>query len=203
MDWPLRFGIFLAPFHPAGQNPTLALERDLELVVRLDQLGFDEAWLGEHHSAGYEIIASPEVFIAVAAERTRHIRFGTGVSSLPYHQPLMLTDRMVLLDHLTRGRVMLGCGPGSLPSDAWMMGIDPMRQREMMEESLEAIMALLADEKPVDRQAGWFTLRDARLQLRPYTQPHFDVAVAATISPAGPRAAGRFGCGLLSLSATV
>ncbi len=52
MDWPLRFGIFLAPFHPVGQNPTLALERDLELVVRLDQLGFDEAWIGEHHSAG-------------------------------------------------------------------------------------------------------------------------------------------------------
>jgi limonene 1,2-monooxygenase len=200
---PMRFGIFLAPFHPVGQSPTAALQRDLEMIQRLDDLGYDEAWIGEHHSAGYEIIASPEVFIAVAAERTRRIRFGTGVSSLPYHQPLMLADRMVLLDHLTRGRVMLGCGPGSLPSDAWMMGIDPLRQRDMMEESLEAIMALLADEKPVDREAGWFTLRDARLQLRPYTQPHFPVAVAATISPAGPRAAGRFGCGLLSLSATV
>ena len=64
MDWPLRFGIFLAPFHPVGQNPTLALERDLELIEHLDALGFDEAWIGEHHSAGYEIIASPEVFIA-------------------------------------------------------------------------------------------------------------------------------------------
>jgi limonene 1,2-monooxygenase len=199
----MRFGIFLAPFHPVGQNPTAALQRDLEMIVRLDELGYDEAWIGEHHSAGYEIIASPEVFIAVAAERTKRIRFGTGVSSLPYHQPLMLADRMVLLDHLTRGRVMLGAGPGSLPSDAWMMGIDPLRQRDMMEEALEAIMALLADEKPVDRQTEWFTLRDARLQLRPFTEPHFDVAVAATISPSGPRAAGRFGCGLLSLSATV
>src|SRR5437763_1722671 len=200
---PMRFGIFLAPFHPVGQSPTAALQRDLEMIVRLDELGYDEAWIGEHHSAGYEIIASPEVFIAVAAERTKRIRFGTGVSSLPYHQPLMLTDRMVLLDHLTRGRGMLGAGPGSLRSDAWMMGIDPLRQRDMMEEALEAIVALLADEKPVDRQTEWFTLRDARLQLRPYTRPHFDVAVAATISPAGPRAAGRFGCGLLSLSATV
>jgi len=199
----MRFGIFLAPFHPVGQNPTAALQRDLEMIQRLDELGYDEAWIGEHHSAGYEIIASPEVFIAVAAERTRRIRFGTGVSSIPYHQPLMLADRMVLLDHLTRGRVMLGAGPGSLPSDAWMMGIEPLQQREMMEEGLEAIMALLADEKPVDRETGWFTLRDARLQLRPFTRPHFEVAVAATISPAGPRAAGRFGCGLLSLSATV
>src|SRR6266540_2211460 len=141
MDWPLRFGIFLAPFHPCGQSPTLALERDLDLIVHLDALGFDEAWIGEHHSAGYEIIASPEVFIAAAAERTRHIRLGTGVSSLPYHQPLMLADRMVLLDHLTRGRTMLGVGPGALPSDAAMMGIEPMSQRDRMEESLEAIIA--------------------------------------------------------------
>src|SRR6476661_7297356 len=146
MNWPLKFGIFLAPFHPVGRNPTLALERDLEMIQRLDELGYDEAWIGEHHSAGYEIIASPEVFIAVAAERTRHIRFGTGVSSLPYHQPLMLTDRMVLLDHLTRGRVMLGCGPGALPSDAFMMGIEPQRQRDMMEQGLEAILRLLEGE---------------------------------------------------------
>jgi limonene 1,2-monooxygenase len=202
MDWPLRFGIFLAPFHPAGQNPTLALERDLELIVRLDQLGFDEAWIGEHHSAGFEIIASPEVFIAAAAERTRHIRLGTGVSSLPYHHPLMLADRMVLLDHLTRGRVMFGVGPGALPSDAYMMGIDPARQRDMMEEALEAIIALLASDEPVNRQTDWFVLRDARLQLRPYTHPCFEIAVAAQVSPAGPRAAGRFGVSLLSLGAT-
>jgi limonene 1,2-monooxygenase len=200
--WPLRFGIFLAPFHPVGQNPTLALERDLELVVRLDQLGFDEAWIGEHHSAGYEIIASPEVFIATAAARTRHIRLGTGVSSLPYHHPFILADRMVLLDHLTRGRVMFGVGPGALPSDAFMMGVDPMRQREMMEEALEAILALLEGTEPVDRRSDWFQLRNARLQLRPYTHPRFEVAVAAQISPAGPRAAGRFGLSLLSIGAT-
>ncbi len=202
MHWPLRFGIFLAPFHPPSRNPTAALHRDLDLVVALDQLGYDEAWIGEHHSAGFEIIASPEVFIAAAAERTRRIRLGTGVSSLPYHHPLMLTDRMVLLDHLTRGRAMLGCGPGALPSDASMMGIDPNRQREMMEESLEAILALLDGSEPVTRETDWFTLRDARLQLRPYSHPRFEVAVAAQVSPAGPRAAGRFGLSLLSIGAT-
>jgi limonene 1,2-monooxygenase len=202
MDWPLRFGIFLAPFHPAGQNPTLAIERDLELIVRLDELGYNEAWIGEHHSAGFEIIASPEVFIAAAAQRTKNIRLGTGVSSLPYHHPLVLADRMVLLDHLTRGRVMFGVGPGALPSDAFMMGIDPARQREMMEESLEAMIALLTDDEPVNMVTDWFTLRDARLQLRPYTHPCFEIGVAAQISPAGPRAAGRFGIALLSLGAT-
>ncbi|MGH9081210.1 MAG: LLM class flavin-dependent oxidoreductase [Acidimicrobiales bacterium] len=204
MDAPehLKFGIFLAPFHPVGQNPTLALERDLGLIEYLDRLGFDEAWFGEHHSAGYEIIASPEVFIAAAASRTGQIRLGTGVSSLPYHHPFMLADRLVLLDHLTRGRLMIGVGPGALPSDAFMMGIDPARQRDMMEESLEAVLALLAGERPVDRETDWFRLVQARLQMRPYQRPFPEVAVAAQISPAGPRAAGRFGCSLLSIGAT-
>ncbi len=200
-DGRLKFGIFLAPFHPVGQNPTLALERDLQLIEHLDELGFDEAWFGEHHSAGYEIIASPEVFIAAAAERTRDIRLGTGVSSLPYHHPFMLADRMVLLDHLTRGRVMLGVGPGALPSDAFMMGIDPAKQRDMMEESLEAILQLLAGET-VSMETEWFKLVKARLQLLPYQRPFPEIGVAAQVSPSGPRLAGRFGCSLLSLGAT-
>jgi limonene 1,2-monooxygenase len=198
----LNFGIFLAPFHRLGDNPTYSLERDLELIQHLDRLSFDEAWFGEHHSAGYEIIASPEVFLAAAAERTRHIRLGTGVSSLPYHHPFMLADRMVLLDHLTRGRAMFGVGPGALPSDAFMMGIDPMRQREMMDEALEAILALFTSDEPITREAGWFTMRDARLHLRPYSRPHMEVTVAAQVSPAGPRAAGKYGVSLLSLGAT-
>src|SRR4051794_7980374 len=123
----MRFGIFLAPFHPVGQSPTAALQRDLEMIQRLDELGYDEAWIGEHHSAGYEIIASPEVFIAVAAERTRHIRFGTGVSSLPYHQPLMLTDRMVLLDHLTRGRAIPAPDRDRRRRTRWWLGSDRCR----------------------------------------------------------------------------
>src|ERR1700738_4752535 len=89
---PLHFGVFLAPFHPLPHNPTVSLEQDLEAVQQLDRLGVHEGWGGEHHSGGLEIIASPEVFIATAAERTRHIRLGTGVSSLPYHHPFMLTD---------------------------------------------------------------------------------------------------------------
>ncbi len=202
MDWPLRCGIFMAPFHPNGQNPTLALERDLQLVEHLDRLGFHEAWIGEHHSAGFEIIASPEVFIAAAAERTKHIRLGTGVVSLPYHHPFMTAQRIVQLDHMTRGRVMLGVGPGALPSDAFMLGIDPADQRARMEEALEVILRLLRTDEPVTHEGEWFTLRDARLHLRPYTHPHPEVAVAAMVSPSGPRAAGKYGCSLLSIGAT-
>ena len=195
----MRFGIFMAPFHPVRQNPTLALQRDLELIQHLDRLGFDEAWIGEHHSAGYEIIASPEVFIAHAAAQTKHIKLGTGVSSLPYHHPLMLADRIVLLDHLTKGRTMFGVGPGALPSDAFMMGIPTDKQRERMEEALEVMLRLFRGER-VTHECEWFTLRDAKLQLAPYSD--FDIAVAAQVSPAGPRAAGKHGLGLLSIGAT-
>jgi len=197
----LRFGIFLAPFHPVTENPTAALRRDFELVEWLDELGYDEAWIGEHHSAGMEIIASPEVFLAAAAERTRDIRLGTGVSSLPYHHPLMLADRMMQLDHQTRGRVMLGMGPGSLPSDAVMMGIDPLVQRDRMDQAMSALVPLLKGES-VTMKTDWFELRDAFLQLTPYTRPHLEMAAAATVSPAGPRAAGKYGIGLLSIGAT-
>ena len=124
----LRFGIFLAPFHKPGINPTLALQNDLDLVAWLDRLGYDEAWFGEHHSAGTEISASPEIMIAVAAERTRHIKLGTGVVSLSYHNPLWVAERIVLLDHLTRGRVMLGAGPGSLPTNSRSLGSPSCRR---------------------------------------------------------------------------
>ena len=195
--------MFLAPFHPVGQNPTLALEYDLERTVALDRLGYDEAWFGEHHSGGYELIGSPEIVIAAAADRTKHIRLGTGVTSLPYHHPWLVADRWVLLDHLTRGRVVFGAGPGALPTDAHIMGIDPVEQRRMMEESLEAILALFRSDEPVDRKTDWFTMREARLQMRPYTHPYPEVAVAAMVTPSGPRLAGQQGVSLLSLSMSV
>ncbi len=195
----LRSGIFLAPFHPLREDPTQALRRDLELISYLDSLGFDEAWIGEHHSSGFETIASPEVFIAAAAERTSHIKLGTGVNSLPYHHPLILADRILMLDHLTKGRMMFGVGPGQLASDAAMLGIEVDQQRRMMEESFEVIMALFRGEI-VTAETDWFTVREGRLQMKPYS--NFDIAVAASISPSGPKLAGRHGVGLLSVAAT-
>ena len=196
----MKFGIFLAPFHQLGEDPTLALERDLELIQWLDYLGFDEAWVGEHHSAGWELIASPEVFIGIAAERTRHIKLGTGVVSLPYHHPLMVANRMVLLDHLTRGRVMLGVGPGALVTDALMLGLDPNRLRPRMEEAMGVIVRLLTETEPISHHSEWFQLHEARLHLRPYSHPHMPLAVAAAGSPSGMVLAGKFGLGVLSVA---
>ena len=190
MDERLRFGIFMAPFHPAGDNPTLALERDLELIQHLDRLGWDEAWIGEHHSAGTEIIASPEIFIAAAAERTRHIKLGTGVVSVSYHNPLWVAERAVLLDHLTRGRFMLGLGPGSLPTDATMIGLEQSQTRDLLADGVDIIMQLLTTDEPVTFKNDRWDLREARLHLRPYSNPLFDVAVAAVASPSRA-AAGR------------
>jgi len=179
----LDFGIFMAPFHRRGENPTLSLRRDLDFVQKLDELGYDEAWIGEHHSAGWEIIASPEVFLAAAGERTQRIRLGTGVVSVPYHNPFHTADRIVLVDHLTRGRAMLGVGPGALPSDAWMQNISPSTQRQRMDEGLGVIIRLLTEDEPVSYECEWFTLREARLQLKPVQRPMMPIAVASTLRP--------------------
>jgi len=197
----LRFGIFMAPYHAPHESPTACFDRDRELVQWLDELGYDEAWIGEHHSAGYEIISSPELFIADLAAHTRNIRLGTGVISLPYHNPFMVAERMNQLDHLTRGRAILGVGPGLLPSDAMMLGIDPREQRRMMSEALDVILRLLRGEV-VTEKTDWFDLRDAKLHLTPYSRPHLEVAVAASVTPSGPRTAGRYGISMLSPAAT-
>jgi len=197
----LRSGIFLAPFHDMSQNPVLALERDMELVQHIDRLNYDEAWIGEHHSGGFEIISSPEVFIAAAAERTRHIRLGTGVVSLPYHNPFILADRMVQLDYQTRGRAIFGVGPGSLVHDAKKIGINPADQRRMMNESLDVMVDLMKG-ATVSQRTDWYNLDEARLQLPPYTRPMMEMAVAASRSPAGALAAGRHGIGMLSIGGT-
>ncbi|MFM7784448.1 MAG: LLM class flavin-dependent oxidoreductase [Gammaproteobacteria bacterium] len=197
----LRFGTFLAPFHNERTNPTLALESDMRLVQHMDMLGFDEAWIGEHHSGAYECISSPEIMIAALAERTRHIRLATGVSSLAYHHPLILADRIAQLDHQTRGRLIFGVGPGQLIADAYMMGVNPADLRRRMNESLEALVRLLNGET-VTMKTDWFTLQEARMHILPYQAPTVEMAVASAISPTGARAAGQFGIGMLSVAAS-
>ena len=195
----LRFGVFLAPHHPIGEHPTLQIRRDVELVEHLDRLGYDEFWCGEHHSGGWETIASPEIFLAAAGERTSRIMLGTGVVSLPYHHPFNVAQRIVQLDHLTRGRAMLGVGPGALPSDARTLGIEPAVQRERMDEALGVILRLLRDKAPFSHKSDWFELNEAQLQIKPL-QDDMPVVAASSISPAGMKAAGKYGVGVISIA---
>jgi len=199
MSMSMRFGAFLAPHHPIGEHPTLQLRRDLELAAQLDELGYDEFWVGEHHSGGWETIGHPELFLAAAGERTSRIRLGTGVVSLPYHHPYNVAGRIVQLDHLTRGRAMLGVGPGALPSDARTHGIPPALLRERMDEALGVILRLLREDAPVTHKSDWFELHEAALQLKPL-QAELPVAVASSISPAGMSCAGKYGVGVLSVA---
>jgi limonene 1,2-monooxygenase len=193
----MGFGAFLAPHHPIGENPTLQFRRDLKFVEHLDELGYDEFWCGEHHSSGWEMIASPEMFLAAAGERTKRIRLGTGVISLPYHHPYNVAQRMVQLDHMTGGRAIFGSGPGALPSDAHTLGIDPMTQRDRQDEAIGIIRRLFKGER-ITHKTDWFTLQDAALQLLPL-QEDMEFAVASQVSPSGMTLAGKYGIGIISL----
>ena len=200
-NFPLRHGIFMAPYHMIDENPTVMFRRDLELVQWLDTLGFEEAWFGEHHSSGFETIGSPELMIAAVAEITKSIRLGTGVISLPFHNPLMVANRIIQLDHMTRGRVMFGAGPGLLPTDASMLGIDIQKQRDMMATALDIIIRLFKGEK-VTATSSWFSLQDARVHILPYSFPHPHIAVASAYTPSGGMLAGKHGLGMLCVAAT-
>ncbi len=193
----LRFGAFLAPHHPIRENPVLQFQSDLELVQLMDSLGYDEFWCGEHHSTGWEMISSPEMFLAAAAERTHNIMLGTGVISLPYHHPFMVAQRMVQLDYQSRGRAIFGSGPGALPSDAHTLGLDPMLLRDRQDEAMGVIRRLFEGER-VTYECDWFKMRDARLQLRPL-QEDMEFTVASTVSPSGMTLAGKHRAGVLSI----
>ena len=194
----MRFVAFLAPHHPVGENPMLQFRRDLDLVEQLDKLLFDEFWCGEHHSSGWEMIASPEMLLAAAGERTSRIKLGTGVISLPYHHPFNVAQRIVQLDHMTAGRVIFGTGPGALPSDAHTFDIDPMLLRDRQDEALGVVLRLLRGEPRFSYETDWFTMKDAQLQLLP-VQDQLPAATASMVSPSGMTLAGKYGIGVLSI----
>jgi limonene 1,2-monooxygenase len=197
----MRFGCFLAPHHPIGESPMLLFRRDIALGAQLDELGYDEFWVGEHHSSGWETISSPELLLAAVGERTGTIRLGTGVISLPYHHPFNVAARLAQLDQMTRGRVIFGSGPGALPSDAHTLGIDPMVQRDRQDEAIGVIRRLLRGEDRFTHESDWFTLRDAQLQILPI-QDEMEMATASSLSPSGMQLAGKYGMGVLSIAST-
>ncbi len=197
----IKFGTFIAPHHPLGESPTLQFQRDLDFAAHLDRLGYDEFWVGEHHSTGWEMIASPEMFLAAAGMVTHTIKLGTGVISLPYHHPFNVAQRIVQLDHMTRGRAIFGSGPGALPSDARTLQIDPMTQRDRQDEALSVIVRLLNGEERFDYDCDWFTMREAALQILPL-QEKIPMAAASSLSPSGMQLAGKYGMGVLSIAST-
>src|SRR5258707_5210416 len=193
----LGFGACLAPHHRIGENPMLQFRRDIKFVQHLDELGYDEFWCGEHHSSGWEMIASPEMFLAAAGEHSKRIKLATGVVSLPYHNPFNVAQRMVQLDYMTGGRAIFGSDPGALLSDAYTFAMDPSTPRGRQDEAIGVIRRLMRGER-VTHKSDWFTLQDAALQLLPL-QEDMPFAVASQISPSGMTLAGKYGIGIISL----
>lgn len=187
LPWRLKFGVFMAPYHPPDEDPVVTIRRDLRTLQWLDELGYNEAFIGEHHSAGWEPISSPELFIAHVAQETTSIRLGTGVLSLPYHHPYFVAERMLLLDQLTRGRVMLGVGPGALASDTALLGLRATELRPRLDTGLGVVLQLMRGEQVTCEVPGWFRLENATCQLQPYREEGIPVFVATTSSLAGRR----------------
>ena len=194
----MKFGFFMMPSHSHRENPTLAFERDLGMIEYTESLGFDEFWVGEHHTGGWETIPAPDIFLASAGARTKRIRLGTAVINLSYHHPFDVAERMAFLDHLTYGRVMLGCGPGILAPDVKLFGLDPTELRPMMNESLDIILKLYREDGLISYEGNYWQIKDMEVQVKPYQQPHLPVFTVSSGSGNSIRVAAERGLGVIS-----
>jgi limonene 1,2-monooxygenase len=195
-----RLGVFLSAFNETGQDPHLALQRTFDLALYADRLNYDEAWFGEHQTRGSGLVGAPETLIAAASQRTGQIKLANGVVPLPVHHPFHVAARAVHLDHLTRGRYILGAGPG-VPFDAAALGVEPEAARTRFAEALPVVLALVNGEERVSDKTDWFQLREARLQLPRYRPDGIEVAVSTSGSTTGgPELAGRHGLSLVSFA---
>ena len=184
----MKLGYFTMPLHPPGSDITKTLDDDLEQIITLDNLGYSEAWIGEHFTAEWENIPSPDLFIAKAIGFTKNIILGTGVTCLPNHNPFMVAHRIAQLDHMAHGRFHWGIGSGGFPGDFEVFGFDPKtgEHRDMSKDSLDLILQLWDNPKPgLYKHKYWeFTVPEPdesislRFHMKPFQQPHPPIGVA-------------------------
>ena len=178
--------MFMMPLHPPERDRTSCLEEDVELVKLCDRLGFEEAWIGQHHTLPWEPIPSNDVFIGYCIPVTERIRFGTGVTITPIHHPANVATRLAMLDHMSRGRLMVGFGPGGVPADFELFGIDPKDSGLMNLEAMDMVVDLWKAEPPFKLEGDYWTIKvenpDPSFQmgwmLKPYQQPHPPLAIS-------------------------
>ena len=187
----MKFSFFMMPVHHPRENPTLAFERDIELIHLADALDYDEFFIGEHHSGGWETMPAPEMALAMAAAKAHRIRLGTSVISLPFHHPFHVAERMAFLDHLTRGRAILGVGPCNLATDKKLFSITDDRLYPMTREAIEVIVRLLESTEPISHRGEFWSFDDLRLQIPSYQQPRMPLAIASSGTPANLELVGR------------
>ena len=173
----MRFSFFMMPVHHPAENPTLAFHRDIDLIPFVEDLDYDGFFIGEHHSGGWETMPAPEMALSMAAARTGRIRLGTSVVNLPFHHPFHVAERIAFLDHLTRGRAVLGIGPSNLVTDKKLFRLGNDRLYPMLNEAADIIVRLLESEEPFDHDGEFWQFEDMRLQLRSYQQPRLPLAL--------------------------
>lgn len=144
----IRSGMFIMPFHDPVKPIAQCLDEDLELIIRAEELGFGEFWIGEHHTMKYENIVMPEIFIARALGETKTIRLGPAPVCIQQHHPAHVACRLAFLDHLSKGRLNLCFGSGSVTADQELYGVEPRNAAEMVEEAIEAVLMFWTSEPP-------------------------------------------------------
>ncbi|HWB13917.1 MAG TPA: LLM class flavin-dependent oxidoreductase [Pirellulales bacterium] len=154
----IRYGMFIMPFHDLAKPLAQCYDEDLELIVRAEELGFDEFWIGEHHTMKYETIVMPEIFIARALGETRSIRMGAAPVCLQQHHPAHVASRLAFLDHLSKGRLNLCFGAGSVTADQELYGIDPKMGQAMVDEAIDIILYLWSNEPPYEYQGKFWQI---------------------------------------------
>ena len=189
----MKLGFFTMPLHPPGANFTATLKSDLDQIVKLDALGYTEAWIGEHFTAQWENIPSPELFIAQALGLTSQIRLGTGVTCVPNHNPFVLAHRLAQLDHMAEGRFNWGIGIGSFAGDTEAFGYNKggwVDNRAYTSAAVETVLKIWSDPEPGVYETEWwkFTIPEPqddiglRVHVTPFQKPHPPIAVAG-VSP--------------------
>jgi alkanesulfonate monooxygenase SsuD/methylene tetrahydromethanopterin reductase-like flavin-dependent oxidoreductase (luciferase family) len=185
----IRYGMFIMPFHDPVKPLSQGYEEDLELVVRAEELGFSEFWIGEHHTMKYETIVMPEIFIARALGETKRIRLGPAPVCLNQHHPAHVAGRLSFLDHLSKGRLNLCFGAGSVSTDQELFGAEPKNAAAMVDEATDMILRLWSSEPPYEIEGKFWSIRlkksvDAETGIgyihKPYQKPHPPIAVPGT-----------------------
>lgn len=194
----LDFGVFTMPEHPPWENWTLSYDRDVAEATLADDLGFDEYWIGEHHTGSYENVPVPEYMVAKLSEATEHIDLGLGTVNLPYHDPFLVAERLAFLDQLTKGRVIYGYGGGGLPSDMEMFSIEGEDQRPMIAEAIDIIQTYTAAETPTSYDGDYWSYDDRIVQVPPYQDDPME-AIAGLTRERSYEMAGEMDMGALSV----
>jgi alkanesulfonate monooxygenase SsuD/methylene tetrahydromethanopterin reductase-like flavin-dependent oxidoreductase (luciferase family) len=177
----MKLGLFMMPLHPPEKSRTECFHEDIELVELADELGYSEAWVGQHHTLAWEPIPSNDCFVATMIPRTKNIRLAAGVNIMPQHHPANVAVRTAYLDHLAKGRINCGFGQGGVPTDWELFDLpDPKTQGLMTLEAMDMVMKLWTTDPPFDFKGDFWRIRIESINeklgigtfLQPYQKPH-------------------------------